>query len=283
MSGSARVPTSPVMASIAVGGAVLLHLGLLAWPGLSAPVLVAGGSGASVAVQGTAFADLTQGLTQSVTAHTASAVTPAVADQPVKAPAVPTEATVTETIPIPATPTEPLPAVSTTAPETVFASIPVTSARPNARPAAVERKAKAQSAPRRAQTQPAPAASSPQPRGNAPANARRGTAGGAETGRAMSSGTGRSQAAGNAAASNYPGLIRQRIASQRLPRVRAAGVAQVSFGLTTNGRLATLSLAASSGSPQLDREALNLIRRSVPFPPPPPGAKRSFVVPVRAR
>jgi protein TonB len=43
-------------------------------------------------------------------------------------------------------------------------------------------------------------------------------------------------------------------------------------------------VVTSSGSPALDREAIEMIRRSQPFPPPPaalPGAEVSLTVPVR--
>jgi protein TonB len=121
------------------------------------------------------------------------------------------------------------------------------------------------------------------PRDTAQTNASRGTEGSTSSAQSAAAGADRQQAAGTAAASNYPGQVQRRIARQRLPRVRAQGVAQVSFTIAPGGSLASIGLARSSGSAELDREAVNLVRRAAPFPPPPQGAQRSFTIPVRAR
>ena len=54
------------------------------------------------------------------------------------------------------------------------------------------------------------------------------------------------------------------------------GQAIVAFAVDAQGALVSLSLTQSSGFPDLDREALDMVRRIAPFPPPPPGAIRSF-------
>ncbi|MCW6508698.1 TonB family protein [Lichenifustis flavocetrariae] len=54
------------------------------------------------------------------------------------------------------------------------------------------------------------------------------------------------------------------------------GQAVVAFTLDDKGGLATLGIAVSSGHPDVDEAALDYIRHSAPFPPPPPGAQRSF-------
>lgn len=62
------------------------------------------------------------------------------------------------------------------------------------------------------------------------------------------------------------------------------GVAQVAFSLDRRGRVTSSRLLASSGSAALDREALEMIRRAQPFPPPPAalsGTEISLTVPVR--
>jgi periplasmic protein TonB len=62
------------------------------------------------------------------------------------------------------------------------------------------------------------------------------------------------------------------------------GVAQVTFSLDRKGRVTSSRVLASSGSAALDREALEMIRRAQPFPPPPAslaGAEVSLTVPVR--
>jgi protein TonB len=62
------------------------------------------------------------------------------------------------------------------------------------------------------------------------------------------------------------------------------GVAQIAFSLDRKGRVTSSRIMASSGSSALDREALDMIQRAQPFPPPPaalPGAEVSLTVPVR--
>jgi protein TonB len=62
------------------------------------------------------------------------------------------------------------------------------------------------------------------------------------------------------------------------------GVAQVAFSLDRRGRVVSSRLLATSGSAALDREALEMIKRAQPFPPPPAalaGAEVSLTVPVR--
>jgi protein TonB len=57
------------------------------------------------------------------------------------------------------------------------------------------------------------------------------------------------------------------------------GTASVSFTVGPDGQVASLRLARSSGNASLDRESLDLVRRTSPFPPPPHG-KASITVPV---
>jgi protein TonB len=62
------------------------------------------------------------------------------------------------------------------------------------------------------------------------------------------------------------------------------GVAQVFFSLDRQGRLLQSRLLRSSGSASLDEEALALLRRAQPFPPPPsdwPDELMDFNVPIR--
>jgi colicin import membrane protein len=47
-----------------------------------------------------------------------------------------------------------------------------------------------------------------------------------------------------------------------------------------SGGVASDSLLRSSGEADLDAESVALVRRAAPFPPPPPGAQRSFAIEV---
>ena len=62
------------------------------------------------------------------------------------------------------------------------------------------------------------------------------------------------------------------------------GVAQVFFSLDRAGRLIASRVMLSSGAAALDEEALALLHRAQPFPPPPaemPGPQVDLVVPIR--
>ena len=62
------------------------------------------------------------------------------------------------------------------------------------------------------------------------------------------------------------------------------GIAQIAFSIDRKGHVMSSQVVTSSGSAALDRAALEMIRRSQPFPPPPaalPGAEVILTVPVR--
>ena len=60
----------------------------------------------------------------------------------------------------------------------------------------------------------------------------------------------------------------------------AKGTATIRFVLDETGAVASVSLLRSSGEADLDSESVALVRRAAPFPPPPPGVKRSFAIKV---
>jgi periplasmic protein TonB len=65
---------------------------------------------------------------------------------------------------------------------------------------------------------------------------------------------------------------------------REQGVAQVFFSLDRQGRVIGSRVVRSSGASVLDEEALALLRRAQPFPPPPrelPGERVDLTVPIR--
>lgn len=98
----------------------------------------------------------------------------------------------------------------------------------------------------------------------------------------------RAQAQGNAAVSNYPGQIVSRLRrALRYPsearRDRLSGEVHVRFTVSADGSVAGVSVVRSSGSPILDRAALQTVQRAAPFPAIPPAAGRSswpFTVPL---
>ena len=54
------------------------------------------------------------------------------------------------------------------------------------------------------------------------------------------------------------------------------GRAVVAFSIDDQGAVTHLAIAVSSGNPEIDETAMAIIRRSAPFPPPPPGAPHYF-------
>jgi protein TonB len=82
-------------------------------------------------------------------------------------------------------------------------------------------------------------------------------------------------ATGDAAKSRYSGKVASKLArANRLvsksAQTKARNNATVTFVVQANGTITDLRLANSSGSPELDQFALNLVRRQAPFPPIPP-------------
>lgn len=86
---------------------------------------------------------------------------------------------------------------------------------------------------------------------------------------------------GNSQSESYKGLVYGLIGrAQSFPdsakRNHESGKAVVAFTLDDRGAIVSLSLAQTSGYADLDAEALAMIQRVAPFPPPPAGAQRSF-------
>jgi colicin import membrane protein len=88
-------------------------------------------------------------------------------------------------------------------------------------------------------------------------------------------------AASPAAVGAFRGLVIGHLAGyKRYPESARARGAQgrptVSFSLDASGHVASVALSHSSGQPDIDAEAVSMVRRASPFPAPPPGANRSF-------
>jgi protein TonB len=83
----------------------------------------------------------------------------------------------------------------------------------------------------------------------------------------------------------YAARVRARVAANR-PAATGRGTAVVSFKVTSGGGLAYARLSRSSGVPALDQAAVAAVRRSAPFPTPPPGAsggQLAFSIPFHFR
>ena len=82
--------------------------------------------------------------------------------------------------------------------------------------------------------------------------------------------------------SSWPALERQK----RYPSEARGdqGTAQLAFNVDRQGGVHNARITRSSGSSVLDHEALALVQRAQPLPPPPPevpGAQIPIVVPIR--
>ncbi|MCC2097446.1 MAG: TonB family protein [Hyphomicrobiales bacterium] len=103
--------------------------------------------------------------------------------------------------------------------------------------------------------------------------------------RAASAGSSAS-AGSRASAAAYSGIVaarlRRNMPSGDLARV-GQGTAYVAFRISASGAATGIRLTRSAGHSALDRAAVAMVRRASPFPAPPPGARRSFRVPVRFR
>ncbi|MCL4066571.1 TonB C-terminal domain-containing protein [Pseudomonas sp. GX19020] len=85
-----------------------------------------------------------------------------------------------------------------------------------------------------------------------------------------------SAGSGQAAAKNYGASVMKKVNRTRKKSGGDRGTAVVSFTIADNGSLAKASISRSSGSAKLDDVALDHIRRSAPFDPPPAGAGRTY-------
>jgi protein TonB len=89
-----------------------------------------------------------------------------------------------------------------------------------------------------------------------------------------------------AAASGHPGAGYKGEVWRHLQRFRSAnvvgpGAAFVSFTIGGGGHVDALGIARSSGSKRFDGEALQMVRRAQPFPPPPPDEPGTFIFEIK--
>lgn len=106
-----------------------------------------------------------------------------------------------------------------------------------------------------------------------------------------SSGGAKTREAGNAARSNYPGLVRRKLGrSLRYPRSARrkglAGEVTVGFTVQSSGAATGVRVVRSSGSPILDKAALETVGRASPFPRIPASTGKTrwrFTIPLTFR
>ncbi|MCX7671780.1 MAG: TonB family protein [Anaerolineae bacterium] len=85
-----------------------------------------------------------------------------------------------------------------------------------------------------------------------------------------------SAGSGRKAAANYGAEVMKKIRKTRKKASPAKGVVVVGFRIAGDGGLAGVSVIQSSGNVALDKVAVDHLRRSAPFPPPPEGAGRNY-------
>ncbi|MBB2704894.1 UNVERIFIED_ORG: protein TonB [Rhizobium esperanzae] len=82
---------------------------------------------------------------------------------------------------------------------------------------------------------------------------------------------------GTAAFANYDGKVRSRIRrAMRTPR-SVEGTVVVSFSVNGSGGLTSVRVVNGSGVPEIDRLAVDAVRRAAPFGPTPGGNGRNFM------
>ena len=98
----------------------------------------------------------------------------------------------------------------------------------------------------------------------------------------------RSHATAHAISFWQKSLMRRLEAAKRAlgRELQTAGTVKIAFEINARGSLLSERVVESSGSPQLDRIGMLLVKEAAPFPAPPAGAaanEMAFVVPVRVR
>jgi periplasmic protein TonB len=83
---------------------------------------------------------------------------------------------------------------------------------------------------------------------------------------------------------NYSGIVRAHLARyKRTLSARSAGgnvTASVTFGLSSSGAVTSVRLARRTGDAIADEEAVAMVHRASPFPPPPDQRAKTFSIPI---
>ena len=82
---------------------------------------------------------------------------------------------------------------------------------------------------------------------------------------------------------SYAQLVLSQVAkAKKQGRYRGVpGKAGVAFRLGDKGEIVMVDLVRPSGDPSLDEEAVAMIKRGAPYPPPPPGGQRDYAITLR--
>jgi protein TonB len=235
-------------------------------------VTLQGGTADSLPTLGDSFADMAQGA--AFAAPPPQTVKPQTATLEATAKAIPAVKQTAPVPPVQATPApmaQAIPALNTSQ---IAALSPVTP--PETLPPAPETASAAPDQSLRPHPRPDPA-----PQGNADRNATRGTTTGQDTAKAATAQAPARQATtqgdgGAAASASYGRAVLTQISRTRKARAPSRGRTVVAFSISDAGSLASVQVLHSSGSPDLDRVAMDHIRRAAPFPKPPSGAQRQF-------
>ncbi len=315
-----EVPSSPAIMLAAMGIAVAVHMGSIVSSNWETTVEIEAGAGASIARLGTSFADMSAGqfsaqtptetlnpatpqevlaaqrptpITTETAADTGRRITPS-RTLGLTAPLASTRAARPDPTPVNAA-AQPMPVVppvmETLAPiasqDTLMATDETTRA-PSSSPRPASRNPQAVP-PEMIRPEPQRRLAAPEPTPRASETGtltnQQGQTDGDRQNTSPTTGTATAtaQQSGNAAASSYPGQVMRQLSRAGRPRLSARGAATIAFTIAANGRVASVSVAHSSGSQQLDRAAQRLVQRAGPFPLPPPGATRSFSVEIKGR
>lgn len=78
------------------------------------------------------------------------------------------------------------------------------------------------------------------------------------------------------ASDSYGAQIKRHLLRFRRQNTVGPGSAFIRFVILPDGKVDGIGVAQSSGSSRFDREAMQIVRRAVPFPNPPKGNSRSF-------
>lgn len=273
------IARSRLVFAIVLLASMAAHLAAMTLIWSEPTISMEGGAAGAQPSLGSSFADLAQGVQQPVKAVSEATAPQAAPEPPLEKPV---------TAPDPALQPVATPDREAVAPQTSdpAAQAPVT---PDDVTAAIPDPAPVRPRMRTRPPEPTkakPTAKPAAPQGNATQNATAGTQNASSRTRADARQASRattSNAEGNAAASNYPGLVMQRLSRVPRPESSTRGTAVVQFSIAPDGGLASASIARSSGSAALDRAALAMVGKAQPFPPPPSGARRSYSINIKGR